>query len=520
MKIIQHHKLSYRIRELCQPDQKLLVAHGVYDRLHMGHMLQLMRIKEMYPDDFLLVTITDDKHVRENKGMGRPYCDEITRAKALSGLSVVDAVCVIPENDALGVIRAVKPDRYIKGTEYANKSHTDDALKAELELVVSFGGKVSFISSEIPTMSTSLMGAAGENDRAYAFLQDFIRLSDRERLLRILSKMSELRVMVAGDAIVDRSTFIQMGNKAPKTCILTLEHIRGIHNTITSLGGALFMANTAAQFVKEVSLFTAIGTRPFICDYNIKTEELLDRLAKNVVKNIAYLPDRCPTIKWRFKECIFPENSVRQTITQLNFVSHDPYPQAAVDEMLDCIKPHIPRQDVIIMADFGHGYCESQVYHAMAQSDKFVAAMTQANGFNYGLNTIWKVPRASFLCIDDVELRLALGDTSNKVERLANVVMGTKRFDNVAITQGKRGCLMVTPNSHVRVPSIQANIIDRIGAGDTFMVVVTLALYCGATPSEAGLLGNVGGALACAVQSNTAPVTTEQIAESIGRLFR
>ena len=95
----------------------VVLANGVFDLLHYGHLQHLQAAKAM--GDILWVSITDDLHV--NKGPGRPiYCQEHRRA-LLKALRCVDKVIVV--NGLLEALEFVKPSILVKGTDYRNGLH-------------------------------------------------------------------------------------------------------------------------------------------------------------------------------------------------------------------------------------------------------------------------------------------------------------------------------------------------------------------------------------------------------------
>ena len=55
--------------------KKIVLVHGVYDLLHMGHIEYFKEAKSM--GDILVVSVTSNKFV--NKGVNRPYFDEKNR---------------------------------------------------------------------------------------------------------------------------------------------------------------------------------------------------------------------------------------------------------------------------------------------------------------------------------------------------------------------------------------------------------------------------------------------------------
>lgn len=526
-RLIEFEKLE-EFGKVIHHDWKIIHAHGCFDRLHVGHIQHLQAARKLdprygysaYPEYMLFLTITDDQHIRQNKGSGRPYCNQQQRAEALLELRCVDFVCIIPTGSGLDAIEAIKPDIFVKGEEYKNVTD-NPSLNEEMELVKHHGGKTVFVGSELPELSTSIISAAGESVEAFDFLMDFARRSDKTRLFELIDLMSQKRVLVLGDGIYDMTTYVSIGDKAPKTTILPMLHKSWEQQTIRSPGGAYFIANTAAGLCDDICLYTGYGQLE--CIEGMRSAPVVWSeigMDSKVIPSHWGLIDRCPTTKWRFREQIFTEQVQRQTLAQLVTVSQEPYPEDVTKAMYTELNDRIPDYDVAIIADFGHGFCSPELYKIMGQSELFVAAMVQANESNFGMNTIWKVPKADFLCIDDVELRLAFGDEFAAIGGLADVLRRSDRYKTIAVTQGKRGCLMNTPNMSISIPSIKASVVDRIGAGDSFYVTATLALSAGATPSEAGLLANISGSLACAVESNTAAIQKEQIVDYINRLFR
>jgi rfaE bifunctional protein nucleotidyltransferase chain/domain len=106
-----------RVAEACRTaGHKVVLAHGVFDLLHLGHLRHLEEARSH--GDILIVTLTADAFV--NKGPGKPVFSEQQRAEMLSGLGIVDWVGVNNAPDANSVLRAIKPDVYAKGADYRN----------------------------------------------------------------------------------------------------------------------------------------------------------------------------------------------------------------------------------------------------------------------------------------------------------------------------------------------------------------------------------------------------------------
>lgn len=113
----------------------IALANGVFDLLHVGHLRYLEGAKALASR--LVVAVNSDASTRAYKGPGRPVIPEAERAELLVGLSCTDLVLVFDEPDVRAVIRTLKPDVHVKGTDYTEQSIPE---RAEVE---AYGGRVA-----------------------------------------------------------------------------------------------------------------------------------------------------------------------------------------------------------------------------------------------------------------------------------------------------------------------------------------------------------------------------------------
>ena len=140
-KIFRLKKLSKIIGQLKKEKKKIAHCHGVFDLLHPGHIQHFEKAKKN--SDILVVSITADEKVV--KGPGRPYFNEKLRMHALSSLQIVDYVVASNDKSAVNIIRNIKPDYYVKGSDYKNfKNDTTGKIKLETREVKKHRGKVIF----------------------------------------------------------------------------------------------------------------------------------------------------------------------------------------------------------------------------------------------------------------------------------------------------------------------------------------------------------------------------------------
>lgn len=117
--------------------ERITLANGNFDLLHVGHIRYLHGAKEL--GGKLVVAINSDDSVRARKGEGRPVMPENERAEIVAALQDVDAVVIFPELDVRAIIREIRPDIQAKGTDYTPES------VPERDTVVECGGRVAIV---------------------------------------------------------------------------------------------------------------------------------------------------------------------------------------------------------------------------------------------------------------------------------------------------------------------------------------------------------------------------------------
>ena len=94
---------------------KVVMANGVFDLFHIGHLRYLEAAAAM--GDVLAVTVTKDAFV--NKGAGRPVYDENERIALVDAVRFVHYALLV--NGCIEGLQRVRPNIFVKGREYEGK---------------------------------------------------------------------------------------------------------------------------------------------------------------------------------------------------------------------------------------------------------------------------------------------------------------------------------------------------------------------------------------------------------------
>jgi D-beta-D-heptose 7-phosphate kinase/D-beta-D-heptose 1-phosphate adenosyltransferase len=114
-------------------------TNGCFDILHAGHVSYLEQAKASC--DRLIVGLNSDDSVRRLKGEARPINTIEARSGVLSALASVDRVVAFDGDTPEILIKALRPDVYLKGADYS----VEDLRPLGGAIVESYGGEIRLI---------------------------------------------------------------------------------------------------------------------------------------------------------------------------------------------------------------------------------------------------------------------------------------------------------------------------------------------------------------------------------------
>lgn len=133
-KLYNREEIQDKIKQWRRLGQKIVFTNGCFDLLHPGHIALLRQCADF--GDRLVVGLNTDKSVRRLKGPERPIQDEQSRALLLGALQSVDAVTLFDEDTPEELIKKIRPDVLVKGSDYKIEN------VAGADFVQSYGGQV------------------------------------------------------------------------------------------------------------------------------------------------------------------------------------------------------------------------------------------------------------------------------------------------------------------------------------------------------------------------------------------
>ena len=150
-KLIKNHLVNEdrnTLTEMGRNSLRIVLAGGVFDIIHPGHIYTLNAAKEL-GDVLVVVVATDNTAVKMKKR--RPLHTQEQRQELVNSLSMVDLCLIGQEEDIFKTVNHVKPQIIALGYDQAHQEKfiTEGCKKIKLD------AKVARLHSPIPESSSS-----------------------------------------------------------------------------------------------------------------------------------------------------------------------------------------------------------------------------------------------------------------------------------------------------------------------------------------------------------------------------
>jgi len=507
-KIISFNELENISINYKKEGKSIVLCHGMFDLIHLGHIRYFQQAKK--EGDILIVTLTSNEFCR--KGPDRPIFSEDLRAESLAALEIIDHVAVCPFPTAIEAIKIIKPNIYAKGKEYEIES--DDITKMiskEREAVELSQGKV-FFTDDLVFSSSNLLNRSFEvfTPEVKDYINNFKLNHTLSEVLESINAVRKSRVLVIGESIIDRYTFVTPLGQTGK----------GIHSSVRKKysqdypGGSIAVANHIGSFVDNVTIFTGLGA-------NSESENYNTFVTNNLMPNITQ-----EIFNFKESETIIKERFVDDEMDKFFEIYHSSDGQnATIDENIKLTKwleLNLEKFDIVVVPDYGNGFITESMTEVISRKSKFLAVNTQINSGNRGYHVVNRYKSANFISLNEPEIRLARHNRKDSIAYLSKITAKSLNADFISVTQGSNGLHTYQANENLsfKVPALSSNVVDRVGAGDAFLSLSSIFLGSGINTEISVFIGATAAAIDVQIIGNQNTVNNIDLIKYISALLK
>ena len=312
---------------------------------------------------------------------------------------------------------------------------------------------------------------------------------------RIVDDIKGRCVLIVGDVMLDEYIWGGVTRISPEAPVPVV----AFDHSTTLPGGAANVASNVASLGGRPLLGGAVGddARAGLLSAALEEHGVSD-------KGLVVEATRPTTSKTRIV-------AQEQQIVRLDSEVRDDLPVAAEDELVKWIETHIAKAGACVLSDYGKGVVSPRVARRVIElaraGDKPVVVDPKGRGYE-------KYRNATLVKPNLLEAQELLGIEVTNDEDVGS--LGTELLDLLGVsallvTRGAGGMsLFERGASPVHIAASARSVYDVIGAGDTAIGSLALALAAGATLEESARFANLAAGVAVS-KFGTSLVTPEEL---------
>ena len=325
-----------------------------------------------------------------------------------------------------------------------------------------------------------------------------------EEISEKLDLMKDMKVLVLGDTIVDRYTYVIPRGRAIKDPILSTQ----FYKREDYAGGVLAVANHISSYVDEVQVVTLMGDR------NPRLEFIEGSTAENVVLQTFTKENSPTTIKERFIDFYRGHK-----LFKIEYMEDTPISEKLSDKITKFLSRELPKYDLVVVSDYGHGFINENIRDVLQEKSNFLALNVQSNSSNMGYNYINHYESPDFITMDEEELRLPLMMRFEEIGEVISKFYEKFKYEKFLVTLGKNGCMYFDHGKKYSGDSLVNEIVDTVGAGDSVFAITSLFSYLDIDGGTIPFIANCAGGIGANIVGNKESVSKDKLLNFIGEIY-
>ena len=325
----------------------------------------------------------------------------------------------------------------------------------------------------------------------------------QERLVSIVKRFSQRRIVVIGDAIADRFIYGGISRVSREAPVFIIGH----EHTETLPGGAANCAVNLSSLGAQVSLIAVVGA-------DEAGDALVERLTAAQVDCSGIIRSTEVQTTTKVRILAGQSHSTRQQVVRIDYESNGSLSSATRQKLLGMVNQHSRNADAIIISDYNYGVADADLIRrvrANATPLKVPVLCDSRFRLTSFANFTSATPNEA-----EVEQLLGREAAANDLNGAAENLRQQLGYRALLVTRGGNGMMLfeegVEPLQLSAIGSHEP--VDVTGAGDTVIATYALALSSDASFPDAARLANYAGGLVV-MKRGTASVTAEELEASV-----
>ena len=307
----------------------------------------------------------------------------------------------------------------------------------------------------------------------------------------MLEKISQVRLLVVGDVMLDRYWFGEVSRISPEAPVPVVK----VQRMEERLGGAANVARNAASLGAISALLSVVG--------DDEAGRTLGRLLEEgqIDANLHVDREIDTTVKLRVI-------GRQQQLLRIDFET-TPSHEILQAKLAD-FETRVVQSDVVVLSDYGKGGLThiAEMIRIARSHDKPV--LVDPKGDEWG-----KYAGATVITPNRSELKEVVGRWSSDDELAAKArkLRGELGLEALLVTRSEEGMTLFADETHHQ-PALAREVFDVSGAGDTVIATLAVMIAAGADWAEAIRVANIAAGIVVG-KLGTAVVSREELAAAL-----
>lgn len=482
--------------------QGCVLGYGHFTTIHAGHIRYLRHARKL-GSRFVVALVGDGPN---DKPSPYPFLQP-ERAEALCLLDIADAILLLETDELCEVMQCLNPKALVLGTELQGAPW----LNQPLAFAKSKGINVQFHAGEVNYASTDLLINSGRDLRQQRY-QQFATACRRQGLTRsdLITSMQAwkgVRLVVLGDTILDQYAACEAIGMSAEAPVVVLRELAKRN----FIGAAAVVAAHIRALGAQVDLVSVVGkdSAADLVQQELHAQGIGDGLTRDSSR---------PTT---FKKRYVVENQKLFRVSRLE--QHD-LDEHIEDKLIARLEELAPNVQGIVVSDFVYGVVTPRILEVVQDLAK------QYNLMIFGdlqcssqIGSITRFQNFSLLCPNERELRLALQNKDNGLEKLSQQLLADTNCDQLVVKLAAEGFIAYGRDENGNIfgqpfPALSVNPLDVAGAGDSVLAVMATGLAARQGMMPCAALACCMAALSVETMGNT-PISAETLKNSLEEVF-
>ena len=321
---------------------------------------------------------------------------------------------------------------------------------------------------------------------------------DKEKLLKIIEQFSNKKILVIGDVMLDKYIWGEVSRVSPEAPVQVVKVDKesyapggaaNVASNVASLDGTTYMIGLVGDDSANKMLISELKSR------QINTEGMVEDKKRPTIQKVRVIGKGQQLLRFDYEEKAYLEEDMEKKI-------------------LDFVLKRIQNIDAIIISDYAKGIITKnlaeQLIKLANEKKKVIVIDPKPKHKDFYKNATLITPNNDEAC-----------EMLNVEEKDDNALInvGKKLLEDLnsplIITRGEKGMAIFEKNSEItNIPTKAKEVYDIVGAGDTVVATLALALASNATLKEAATIANYAAGVTVG-KVGTSTTTIEEIKKTL-----